>query len=116
MERIVIVSTGVANTASVSAAIRRCGFASEITSDPVRVRNAKQVVLPILASTLTTLIVFVPFVYLKGELRVFYIPLAVVVALTLGIFATFVILTDVERANADLEDRLDHTARIVAAM
>ncbi len=45
--------------------------------------GARQVVLPILASTATTLIVFVPFVYLQGELRVFYVPLAVVVSLTL---------------------------------
>ncbi|MDE0072603.1 MAG: efflux RND transporter permease subunit [Gammaproteobacteria bacterium] len=46
--------------------------------------GARQVVLPILTSTATTLIVFVPFVYLQGELRVFYVPLAIVVALTLG--------------------------------
>lgn len=42
-----------------------------------------EVVPPVLASTMTTLIVFVPFVYLQGELRVFYVPLALVVALTL---------------------------------
>lgn len=46
--------------------------------------GTRQVVLPILTSTATTLIVFVPFVYLQGELRVFYVPLAIVVALTLG--------------------------------
>jgi HAE1 family hydrophobic/amphiphilic exporter-1 len=46
-------------------------------------RGTRDVVLPILASTATTLIVFVPFVYLQGEVRVFYVPLAVVVALTL---------------------------------
>ncbi|MYJ16558.1 MAG: efflux RND transporter permease subunit, partial [Gemmatimonadetes bacterium] len=46
--------------------------------------GTRQVVLPILTSTATTLIVFVPFVYLQGELRVFYVPLALVVALTLG--------------------------------
>ena len=47
--------------------------------------------LPILASTATTLIVFVPFVYLQGELRVFYVPLAVVVGLTLlaSLFVAF---------------------------
>ena len=45
--------------------------------------GAREVALPILASTATTLIVFVPFVYLQGELRVFYMPLAVVVAITL---------------------------------
>lgn len=46
--------------------------------------GTRQVVLPILTSTATTLIVFVPFVFLQGELRVFYVPLAIVVALTLG--------------------------------
>jgi len=47
-------------------------------------RGAGEVVLPILASTATTLIVFLPFLYLQGELRLYYIPLAVAVALTLG--------------------------------
>jgi len=47
------------------------------------VEGTRQVVLPILASTATTLIVFVPFIYLQGELRVFYLPLAVVVGFTL---------------------------------
>ncbi len=53
--------------------------------DPASAANegTRQVVLPILTSTATTLIVFVPFVYLQGELRVFYVPLAIVVALTL---------------------------------
>jgi HAE1 family hydrophobic/amphiphilic exporter-1 len=53
--------------------------------------GARQVVLPILASTATTLIVFVPFVYLQGELRVFYVPLAIVVGLTLvaSLFVAF---------------------------
>ncbi|HSM07065.1 MAG TPA: efflux RND transporter permease subunit [Longimicrobiales bacterium] len=54
-------------------------------------RGAVEVALPILASTATTLIVFVPFVYLQGELRVFYVPLAVVVGLTLlaSLFVAF---------------------------
>jgi hydrophobic/amphiphilic exporter-1 (mainly G- bacteria), HAE1 family len=53
--------------------------------------GASQVVLPILAATTTTLIVFVPFVYLQGELRVFYVPLAIVVGLTLlaSLFVAF---------------------------
>jgi hydrophobic/amphiphilic exporter-1 (mainly G- bacteria), HAE1 family len=42
---------------------------------------AREVVLPILAATATTIIVFIPFVYLQGELRVYYIPLALVVVL-----------------------------------
>ncbi len=53
--------------------------------------GAQQVVLPILAATATTLIVFVPFVYLQGELRIFYVPLAIVVGLTLlaSLFVAF---------------------------
>ncbi len=46
-------------------------------------KGAKEVVLPIMASTLTTLIVFIPFVYMQGELRVYYIPLATVVGISL---------------------------------
>ena len=53
--------------------------------------GSRDVVLPILASTATTLIVFIPFVYLQGELRMYYVPLAVVVALTLtgSLFVAF---------------------------
>lgn len=53
------------------------------TPDVAAEEGAREVVLPILASTATTLIVFVPFVYLQGEVRVFYVPLAIVVGLTL---------------------------------
>jgi multidrug efflux pump subunit AcrB len=54
-------------------------------------KGARDVVLPILAATATTLIVFVPFVYLQGELRIYYVPLAIVVGLTLlaSIFVAF---------------------------
>ena len=63
--------------------------------------GAKEVVLPILASTATTLIVFVPFVYLQGELLVFYVPLAIVVALTL-VASLFVAFTFVPALSARL--------------
>ncbi len=46
-------------------------------------KGASDVALPIVAATATTLIVFAPFVYLRGELRVYYLPLGIVVALTL---------------------------------
>ncbi len=46
-------------------------------------QGAAHVVLPVLAATATTLIVFAPFVYMQGELRVYYLPMAVVVAMTL---------------------------------
>jgi HAE1 family hydrophobic/amphiphilic exporter-1 len=54
-------------------------------------RGAREVVLPILAATLTTVIVFIPFVYLQGELRIFYVPLAIVVGMSLvaSLFVAF---------------------------
>ena len=61
--------------------------------DPARAakEGAQGVVLPILAATLTTLIVFIPFVYLQGELRVYYVPLALVVGMSLlaSLFVAF---------------------------
>jgi HAE1 family hydrophobic/amphiphilic exporter-1 len=66
---------------------RRGGESAEEASE----RGARQVVLPILAATLTTIIVFIPFVYLQGELRVYYVPLAIVVgmALVASLFVAF---------------------------
>jgi HAE1 family hydrophobic/amphiphilic exporter-1 len=60
-------------------------------------QGAREVVLPILASTATTLIVFVPFVYLQGQLRVFYVPLAIVVGLTLlaSLFVAFTFIPSI---------------------
>lgn len=54
-------------------------------------RGASEVVLAILAATATTLVVFIPFVYLQGELRLYYVPLAMVVGLSLlaSIFVSF---------------------------
>lgn len=46
--------------------------------------GSREVVLAILAATVTTLVVFIPFVYLQGELRVYYVPLAMVVGLSLA--------------------------------
>ena len=43
---VVIVATGIANVASVAAALRRCGATVELTADPARVRDASRVVLP----------------------------------------------------------------------
>jgi HAE1 family hydrophobic/amphiphilic exporter-1 len=46
-------------------------------------RGAGEVVLAILASTGTTVVVLIPFVYLQGELRIYYVPLALVVGIAL---------------------------------
>ena len=42
-------------------------------------RGSLEVALPILAATITNVIVLLPFVYLQGELRIYYVPLAIVV-------------------------------------
>lgn len=44
--RAVVVRTGVANTASVCAALSRLGIEPEVTADPARVRSAPRAVLP----------------------------------------------------------------------
>ena len=67
-------------------------------------QGTREVVLPIMASTATTLIVFVPFVYLQGELRVYYVPLAVVVALTL-VASLLVAFTFIPALAARIETR-----------
>ena len=66
---------------------RRLGDGAEAAAE----RGAREMVLPVLAATLTTIIVFVPFVYLQGELRLYYIPLAIVVGFTnlASLFVTF---------------------------
>jgi HAE1 family hydrophobic/amphiphilic exporter-1 len=45
--------------------------------------GARWVVAPVLAASLTNLIVFVPFLYLQGELRAYYLPFAMTVGLAL---------------------------------
>jgi hydrophobic/amphiphilic exporter-1 (mainly G- bacteria), HAE1 family len=54
-------------------------------------RGAGDVVLPIFAATLTTVVVLVPFVYLQGELQAYYVPLAIVVGFSLvaSLFVAF---------------------------
>ena len=66
---------------------RKLGDSPEVAAE----RGARDVVLPILAATLTTVVVLVPFVYLQGELQVYYVPLAVVVGFSLiaSLFVAF---------------------------
>ncbi|MFQ5751736.1 MAG: efflux RND transporter permease subunit, partial [bacterium] len=46
-------------------------------------QGTREVALPIVASTLTTVAAFIPFLYLTGELRVYYFPFALAVGLSL---------------------------------
>ena len=56
----------------------RAGEAVEAAAE----HGSREVVLAIVAGTATTMVVFIPFVYLQGELRLYYVPLAVVVGLS----------------------------------
>lgn len=47
------------------------------------VSGTKEVILPVAASTLTTVVVFIPFLYLTGELRIYYLPFTMAVGLSL---------------------------------
>ncbi|MFQ5677877.1 MAG: efflux RND transporter permease subunit [Gemmatimonadota bacterium] len=53
--------------------------------------GARQVVLPVLAATFTTAIVLVPFLFLQGELRLYYLPLAYAVGFSIlaSLFVAF---------------------------
>ncbi len=66
---------------------RKLGDAPTVAAE----RGARDVVLPILAATLTTVVVLIPFVYLQGELQVYYVPLAIVVGFSLvaSLFVAF---------------------------
>jgi hydrophobic/amphiphilic exporter-1 (mainly G- bacteria), HAE1 family len=64
-----------------------------------------EVVLPIVAATGTTLVVLIPFVYLQGELRIYYMPLAIVVGLSLAA-SLFVAFTFIPSLGARLLARM----------
>jgi HAE1 family hydrophobic/amphiphilic exporter-1 len=67
--------------------------------------GARSVVLPILAATATTIVVLIPFVYLQGEQRIYYVPLATVVGLAL-IASLFVAFTYIPSLGARLLGRV----------
>jgi HAE1 family hydrophobic/amphiphilic exporter-1 len=53
------------------------------------ITGAKEVALPIVASTFTTMIVFAPFLFLQGDFKIMYLPF--VNALTLSLFSSLLI-------------------------
>ncbi len=66
---------------------------SHLESDPKKAASAgaHQVMLPVIAATATTAIVLVPFLFLQGELRIYYLPLAWAVAFAIlaSLFVAF---------------------------
>jgi HAE1 family hydrophobic/amphiphilic exporter-1 len=47
------------------------------------ISGTREVAMPIIASTITTVVVFIPFLYMTGDLRAYYIPFAAAVSLSL---------------------------------
>jgi HAE1 family hydrophobic/amphiphilic exporter-1 len=68
-------------------------------------RGARQVALPVVASTLTTAIVLVPFLFLQGDLRAYYLPLAFAVGFSI-LASLFVAFTFVPSLAARLGGRV----------
>jgi hydrophobic/amphiphilic exporter-1 (mainly G- bacteria), HAE1 family len=80
-------------------------------ADVAAQRGAGEVVLPILAATCTTVAVLLPFVYLQGDLRVYYVPLAIVVGLSLAA-SLFVAFTFIPAIGARLLGRVQPRAAV----
>ncbi|NOZ55462.1 MAG: efflux RND transporter permease subunit, partial [Calditrichaeota bacterium] len=74
-------------------------FAQGEPAEAAAVRGTREVVLPIVASTFTTVCVFVPFVYLTGELRIYYVPFALAVGFSLlaSLVVSFTLIPTVAR-------------------
>ncbi len=54
-----------------------------LSADEAAVKGAEEVILPVVASTITTTVVFFSFAYFQGRLRLYYLPLAKVIAIAL---------------------------------
>ncbi|MDT8437245.1 MAG: efflux RND transporter permease subunit [Gemmatimonadota bacterium] len=67
-------------------------------------RGARQVALPVVAATATTAIVLVPFLFLQGELRIYYLPLGYAVGFSI-LASLFVAFTFVPALAARIRRR-----------
>jgi HAE1 family hydrophobic/amphiphilic exporter-1 len=58
------------------------------------IRGAKAVFLPVLSATITTIIVFFSFAYFEGRLKIYYLPLAYIIAISLlsSIVVSFILI------------------------
>ncbi|WP_419162100.1 efflux RND transporter permease subunit [Candidatus Palauibacter sp.] len=84
-------------------------------ADPARAasRGARQVLLPVVAATMTTAIVLLPFLFLQGELRVYYLPLSFAVGFSI-IASLFVAFTFVPSLAARVARMQDASGTVVA--
>ncbi|MDH3426953.1 MAG: efflux RND transporter permease subunit, partial [Gemmatimonadota bacterium] len=73
-------------------------------------RGARQVALPVIAATVTTAIVLVPFLFLQGDLRLYYLPLGYAVAFSI-LASLFVAFTFVPTMTSRLHQRSRRVTR-----
>ena len=80
-------------------------------------RGARQVVLPVIAATMTTAIVLVPFLFLQGELRVYYLPLSYAVGFSIiaSLFVAFTFVPALAARVTGIGARRTPTASRTAA-
>jgi len=83
--------------------VERHSGAGEAPQEAAR-RGARQVVLPVVAATATTAIVLVPFLFMQGDLRLYYLPLGFAVAFSI-VASLFVAFTFVPTMTSRLYAR-----------
>ena len=74
------------------------------------VKGSQEMIMPVLASTLTTIIVFFSFAYFQGRLKLYYLPLAQLISLAL-LSSVFVAFTLIPSVSTKLEFRFKKKER-----
>ena len=72
------------------------------------IRGAQEVILPVIASTATTIIVFFSFAYFQGRLRLYYLPLAytITIALASSVIVAFTLIPSIAvRMNFKVKEK-----------
>jgi HAE1 family hydrophobic/amphiphilic exporter-1 len=85
--------------------VERHNAAGEAPAEAAR-RGARQVALPVVAATMTTAIVLVPFLFMQGDLRLYYLPLGFAVGFSI-LASLFVAFTFVPTMTSRLYARAD---------
>ena len=91
----------------------RLGESPEVAAE----EGSREVVLAVLAGTLTTIVVFIPFVYLQGEMRLYYLPIAIIVGFgqIASIFVAFTFIPALAARLLSTRTRKPGDAAVAAA-
>ncbi|MBT3317337.1 efflux RND transporter permease subunit [bacterium] len=99
------------NSILVLDAIHRRFSRRNLTATEVLVRGTGEVAFPIIATTLTTIVAFLSFIFLSGRLALYYVPLAVSVGIAMlaSILVAFGWIPVALRRTAEIEMSRDHS-------